>query len=130
MAKVLYKKEIFPDLILSSTAVRAYELAKILAKVFDYKSKHIITERELYLASPDEMLKVVRHIDDNHNTVFLVSHNPGITLFANELCECNIDNIPTTGIVSIKFDTDSWKQVGYGKGQFVFFDYPRNHYQE
>lgn len=130
MANVLYKKNIFPDLILSSTAVRAFELAKILAKVFDYKSKHIISERDLYLAAPDEMLKVVRQIDDKNKTVFLVSHNPGITSFANELCGCGIDNIPTTGVVSIKFDISSWKQTEYGKGQFEFFDYPRNHYQE
>jgi len=130
MAKILRKKKIFPDLIYSSTAVRAFELAKILADNLDYKIKHIISDRDLYLAYSDEMLKVVRNTDDKYNNVFLVSHNPGITDFANKLCGADIDNIPTTGIVQIEFHSKSWKDVSYGKGKLMFFDFPRNHYDE
>lgn len=130
MANVLLEKNIIPDLIMSSTAVRAFEFAKVIAKVTGFKPKNIFRERDLYLASPEDMLKIVRQTGVENNIVFLVAHNPGITDFANMLANCSIDNIPTSGIVSIKFDVDSWKNVSFGKGQFEFFDYPRNYYKE
>lgn len=128
MAKVLSKLKIYPDLILSSTAVRAYEFAKILADEFGIKEKKIITTRDLYLADENEMLKTVREIDDKYKIVFLVSHNPGITYFANSLCNCNIDNIPTSGVVGIKFDVSGWKEIKNGKGEFEIFEYPKKYY--
>lgn len=128
MAKVLSDKIVYPDLIISSTAVRAFEFALILAKHFDYKKKNIFSTKDLYLADADEMLRVAREIGDEYKSVFLVSHNPGITYFANSLCSCNIDNIPTSGIAAVKFDMDKWKDVAFGKGEFDFFEYPRKYY--
>ncbi|MEO6695849.1 MAG: histidine phosphatase family protein [Ignavibacteria bacterium] len=126
MALNLRKKNIFPDIILSSTAVRALEYAKILAKELNYKKKDIETSGELYLADESDMLKAVRNICNNNETAFLVGHNPGITDLANSLCNYNTDNIPTSGVFGVRFDLDSWKDADYGKGEFLMFEYPKN----
>jgi phosphohistidine phosphatase len=55
----------------------------------------------------------------------LFGHNPGFTYFANLLCDINIYNIPTAGIVAIDFQVDRWQDTEMGMGDLVFFDYPK-----
>ena len=54
----------------------------------------------------------------------LIGHNPGLTDLANDL-GCDIDNIPTCGIVEMEFDTDSWAHVDDVDPACVDFDYPK-----
>lgn len=129
MAKVVEKKGIKPDLIISSTAVRAFEYAKILAEELNYKKKNIISTKELYMADESEMLDIIRRTENSIETVFMVGHNPGITEFANSLCNYNLDNLPTSGIFGINFNTDKWKEIDFGKGKFASFDYPKKFIQ-
>jgi phosphohistidine phosphatase len=128
MAKVLKRNEINPDLIISSTAARALEFAKVIADELDYKKKKIKETKELYMADEKEMLEIIRSVDDSMSIVFMVSHNPYITEFANSLCNYNLDNIPTSGIFCVEFDTKKWKEIDFGKGKFVSFDYPKKYY--
>ena len=128
MAKVLKKKGISPDLILTSSAKRAYEFALTVAEELGYKKKNIVATKDIYMADEKEMLDVIRDIDNSVETAFMFGHNPGITYFANSLCNYNLDNIPTSGVFCIEFDTDKWKNIDYGKGKFVSFDYPKKYY--
>ncbi len=129
MAKVLNKKGVAPDIIYSSTAVRALEFAKIIAEELGYKKKNIAASKDIYMAGENEMLNIIKQTDDKDETVFLVGHNPDITQFANSLCNNNnIDNIPTSGIFCIEFEADSWQEIDYGKGKFKSFDYPKKYY--
>ncbi len=127
MVKILKKKGIEPDLILSSTATRALDFARIITDKLNYKKKNLISTRDLYLAGESEMLKIIQGIDDVRETVFLIAHNPGVTNLANSLCDYKLDNIPTSGIFCIEFEVDSWKNVDYGKGIFSSFDFPKNY---
>jgi phosphohistidine phosphatase len=129
MAKVLKEEGVKPDIILSSTAVRALEFSKILADELNYKKKKIAASRDIYMASERDLLKILREVDDSNKVVFLVGHNPDLTNYANSLCNYNIDNIPTSGVFRIDFDTDKWKDIDFGKGEFVSFDYPKKHMQ-
>lgn len=129
MAKILKKLGVKPDLILSSTAVRAYEFAKILADELGYKKKNIEATRDIYMANEDELLGIIKNTSDSNEIIFLIGHNPDLTYLANRLCNYDLDNIPTSGIFGIQFNTDKWKEVDYGKGTFKSFDYPKKHYQ-
>lgn len=128
MAKILRKQGVKPDLIISSTAVRAYEFAKILSDELDYKKKKIIATKDLYMADESEMLEIVKQIDDLNVVVFLIGHNPGLTYFANALCNYDLDNIPTSGIFCVEFNTDKWSEIDFGNGVFKSFDYPKKYY--
>lgn len=125
MAKVLRKKGIKPDLIISSTALRALDFAKIIAEELDYSRKKIIATKDLYMADERKMLEILRSADDSLNTVFIIGHNPYITEFANSLCNHNLDNIPTSGIFCIEFHVKKWNEINPGTGKFVSFDYPK-----
>jgi phosphohistidine phosphatase len=53
----------------------------------------------------------------------LVGHNPALTNFANRLLKVPIENLPTSGVVSISFDTDQWQNIALAgrKTNFVLF---------
>jgi len=127
MGKRLKEKEIRPDLLLSSPAKRALSTAKRIAEVLNYPKKNIKTDHQLYHASEDKMLAVINDINDKHDTVFLFGHNPGLTDFVNTIMETevNIENVPTCGVIAVKFRVNSWKDVSWATGKLIFFDYPK-----
>lgn len=127
MGKVLKKKKVKPDLIVSSPAVRAYKTAVAMAKELDYPKDKIIPEPLIYEASVRTLLKVVCAFPDTCSTIFLFGHNPGLTDFANYLTGARIANVPTTGMVEINFPVDTWKMVSSDLGELMNFDFPKNY---
>jgi len=56
MGKRLAKRDVRPELILSSPAMRALTTAEMIAKKLDYKLKEIVVDDRLYPGDADEML--------------------------------------------------------------------------
>ena len=130
MAEVLKERNVIPDLILSSTAVRAIKFAKMIAKKLDYDKNKIFSSRDFYLASVSELVNEFQSLDSKYNSVFFVGHNPEITSLANYLCDEKTGNIPTSGIFAVKFDINLWDELDKDKGKFNFFIYPKMFYNK
>jgi phosphohistidine phosphatase len=122
MASVLQNMQMNIDKIISSPAQRAMSTAKAFAP-----EESIIVDQRLYLESKTKLLNVLNELDNNLQCVALVSHNPDLTDFANFLANDNIKNIPTSGIVGIQFDCNSWGEIEKGKGQRLFFEVPKKY---
>lgn len=114
-----------PDLIISSPAKRALKTARQLAKKMGYPKENIVIEDDMYGASPELLLELVRRFDNSNDMVIMVGHNPETTSFANLLGGLDIYNVPTCGIVALAFDIGTWKDVNRKNGRLIFFDYPR-----
>lgn len=125
MGARLVDNDIKPDIMISSPAKRAKSTAKKIAKVIQYPKKDIVIEDQLYHSGEQSMLSLIQSQKNEIDKVMLFGHNPGLTDFANDLCGINIYNIPTTGIVGIKFNVDRWEKVDYKTGELLFFDYPK-----
>ncbi len=130
MAKRLKEREITPNLLLSSPAVRAIETCRHIAKVLEYPFEKIKTDPRIYHADEDTLLQIVKELKDHDHCVVLFGHNPGLTLFANLLLKEDIDNIPTCGIVSASLNVPSWSKVKFGCGRLDFYDYPKRNLRE
>lgn len=124
MAERLIKRGFKIDLMVSSPAKRAKSTAKYFAEA--YNIDHIQFEESIYEANTNALLKVVNGLNNGADHVIMFGHNPGFTDFANALCDADIYNIPTAGMVLISFPFDSWQMVSKGTGEMVFFDYPKN----
>lgn len=124
MAERLINRGLKIGQIVSSPAKRAKSTAKYFADA--YNIDHIQFEESIYEANTSALLKVVNGLDDDAENVVMFGHNPGFTDFANELCNADIYNIPTAGMVLISFPFDSWRMVSKGTGELIFFDYPKN----
>ena len=109
----------------SSPARRAWDTARYVAEQLELTGNRLTPIPELYHAEPDTLLKVVRSQPDAAATVILFGHNPGLTAFATQLCNRDFVNIPTAGIVGIRFATAHWAEVTHGAGEELFFEYPK-----
>lgn len=125
MAMRLKKKGIFPDLILSSTALRAAETAKITAEILDFPVGKITWEKDLFHATPNQILKILRIQNDSVNTIFVFGHNPGFTDLISYLGG-NLDNLPTSGQFGIKVNAEHWADLKPETAEVWFFDFPKN----
>ena len=56
----------------------------------------------------------------------IFGHNPTFTNFANKFVKNQIDNIPTSGVVILKFNTDNWSNINGNNLINEIFDYPKN----
>lgn len=130
MGKKLKERGLKPHVILSSTAKRAKRTAQIIAEKLDFPSERITFLSNIYDADEADLLRIIQQQPKTAQTVLLFGHNPEFTWLSNELTKHYIDNIPTTGIVRIDFAVENWKEVAYGKGALVFFDYPKNYLDE
>lgn len=86
------------DLIVTSTAKRAYTTAKYFKDVFELGDDNFWKESELYHASPETLVGILRQVPDEFENVAVFAHNPGMTMLANNLSPENIDNVPTCGV--------------------------------
>ncbi len=111
MGERLAKQDVKPDLILSSTALRAFATAEIIAKKLDYKVKDIVVDERLYAAAPDDLLEVIHELGDKPQRVMLFGHNPELTELAHRLSS-KITDMPTCAVAEFSFDTKSWSNVG------------------
>jgi len=127
MGKRLKELALHPDQLISSPAERALSTCLIISGKIGYRMTDIHTDQRLYHASDDQLLTVVHGLNDANDEIMLFGHNPGLTDFANHLSpELVTDNIPTCGIVALKFPVDKWNEVGWEKGEVLFFDFPKN----
>lgn len=127
MGDRLAKRELLPDMILSSPAERAKHTASIIAPYVKLPATRITLADELYMANPDIFLSLVQLCDDNVDTLMMVSHNPGITQFASTLTDAAIEHMPTAAIFICRFDVKAWHAVTPGAGQYVAFEYPKKY---
>jgi phosphohistidine phosphatase len=125
MAKRLSDKKIRIDALVSSPAKRAKQTSKHFAKEFDLKKKNIVLEPTLYEAGEENFYKVVENLKNKWDCVVIVSHNPGITSFADSLTETKSDDMPTCSVFAVKIDTDKWNNFKTARKEFWFFDYPK-----
>jgi len=121
----LLKHNIKIDLIVSSPAVRALATAEIFARVLNYPRENLRLERKLYYGDSEAFYQHFLDVPSHVNSMMLVGHNPAITNFANQFLEKKIDYLPTSGVVSISFQTDRWEKVGVAKRKINFVIYPR-----
>jgi len=128
MARRLRSRRLKPDMILSSPAVRALTTATVMARELKVPAALVQQDERLYLASPADLLAVVRELGGEAKHVMVFGHNRGITEWANELSEGDqIDNLPTCGVFTAQFDVSSWGDLVGHSGQDAEFDYPKNH---
>lgn len=128
MARRLRSRRLKPERILSSPAVRAITTAAVMARELKVPAAHVLQDERLYLASPADLLAVIRELGGDAQHLMVFGHNPGITEFANRLSAGDhIDNLPTCGVFTAQFTIDSWPELDWHSGQAAEFDYPKNH---
>src|SRR5260370_1287856 len=124
MGKRLAKRDVKPNLILSSPARRALTTAEIIAKKLDYKRKDIVVEDRLYSGAVHDLLNVIQKLSDKLERVMLFGHNPELIELAHRLSS-EITHMPTCAIAEFMFSAKSWSNIGKAKLAKLPLDYQR-----
>jgi len=125
MAKMLRKKEVRPEAIFSSPALRAMTTATFFKNELVVAAKDFFLRDELYEVSAGEVVRFITRLPEDLNTVLLFGHNPAFTSVANIFSENYIANIPTCGIVHIAAEVQTWSGFEPAKASVSGFFYPK-----
>jgi phosphohistidine phosphatase len=117
LAKELKEDKFQPDLIISSSAKRAFQTAKILARVLGITESAIVEKEIIYESNTSTLLKVINAIDDKYERVIITGHNPTFEYMIEYLSNQEIaGGLSTSGAAHISFDIDTWAMVTEGLG--------------
>ena len=112
------------DLIISSSAVRAEQTASLAIEGMKRENAKILLEDVLYEASVRQFLDYINNIEDVYHHVLIVGHNPVISYLGEYLTKADVGQMTAGGVSIIKFESDSWKNVGEATGQLVRYVSP------
>lgn len=117
------KQNISPELVLCSPAKRAKDTWKRMKKeqmAFGKKK----FEASLYLASPSELLDLIKKVPAKVSSLMLIGHNPGMHELILQLVNTNalqpeqaqsfqqiVYKFPTTGFAHLQFNVSDWVDV-------------------
>ena len=110
-----------PQKMISSDAVRALSTAKYFKKAFKVADEDFSTNHSLYDFSGQNVMEVIKNLDNSQDCVMVVGHNHAFTSIVNMLGNQYIDNLPTCGFVIIEFDVDAWSKISTGKTATMVF---------
>ncbi len=113
----ILKKSGVPDLILTSSAKRAYETATNAAQSLGYPIEEIEAAQSLYFASTRWIMDVVSKLPEEVDYCLFVGHNPGLTDLINTL-GVRLDNLPTASAVCFEYHIDRWKDIYNKRANF------------
>ncbi|TKC65500.1 histidine phosphatase family protein [Pedobacter hiemivivus] len=126
MAARLLQKNLVPQQLVSSPALRAITTAKHFAQAWKKSTEQIKEDPSIYEANVKTLLKVINNFKNKHDYIAVFGHNPGFTDLVNYLSDADIYNIPTCGTVLIEFEVDDWALVSHHTGKLLQFDYPKS----
>lgn len=109
VGEYLRDRDLVPDCVLSSTAQRAKETARRLTEACGFAGE-LDLRRELYLAVPDNFVRVLRSLTDAPRCVAVVAHNPGLEQFVAQLTGEH-PTMPTSAVAEIQLDLDDWSTL-------------------
>ena len=115
VGEYLLDNHIIPELVLCSGATRAAATCDIIFDKLENKPNISISD-ELYAATVNELLNVIKVTSLKVNSLMVIGHNPGITALLTELKHIEygqfyakaLDTTITCKLVSIMVSSNTW----------------------
>lgn len=109
MGEILQENELTPQLILSSSAVRARQTAELVAEHCGY-TQPIEFVDEFYMAESPVFFQFLQKLDDVLERVLLIGHNPGLEAFLQNL-DGRVEELPTGALAYLNLPIAHWSEL-------------------
>lgn len=121
VGRLLTAMEQEPDLVVSSSALRARTTAELAAQSGAWKASIKVTE-ELYGAGVEQAIELIRQTDATLQRVLFVGHEPTWSSLVQFVTGGSVRMSTAT---AVGIDIGNWSQCGRGSGQIMFVVPPR-----
>lgn len=132
MGELMRERELVPDVVLVSPAVRTRETLARAQEGFG-GSFDAVEERAIYLAETETLIGLIRGAPAKVARLLVIGHNPGMHELALSLTNGPAalrDEVahkyPTAALAEISFDVEDWPDVSPGSGRLRSFVKPRD----
>jgi phosphohistidine phosphatase len=109
VGKLILDQSLTPDLIISSTARRAQETARLVGEACGYDGE-VELRQELYLSDTACYLDILQSLPDKVNCVMVVGHNPDLEELLALLTDYD-DSFPTAALAQVELPITSWHEL-------------------
>lgn len=114
MGELMKKQGFFPDVIVSSPAVRAKQTAELVRETAQFEPQ-IRFDEQIYEASVGTLVSVLSEIEDSNDFVLLVGHNPGTESLIYYITG-EIAPMPTASLGVVELYIETWSEMAGGCG--------------
>jgi len=125
MGKFLADKNQVPELVISSTAVRAKTTVELAIDSAKWTSR-LVLERGIYGGSPDFLIELIHSQDDVYNSICLVGHEPNFSFFISRASNQDYIHFTTANMAKINFDVNMWSKLQFGNGILEWHQKPKD----
>ncbi|ADB38461.1 SixA phosphatase family protein [Spirosoma linguale] len=125
IGRYLHEKAIVPDVLISSTAPRAKDTAKVIAEQIGFDPATIQLNNLLFDGGPKAYLAAINALPDDLESAMIVGHNPDVSYLAEFLTHQSIGSMSKGAVVAVTFDDVNWAEVSGRTGSVAFQIAPR-----
>lgn len=111
IAKVIEANDLYPHLILSSSATRAVETVEVLVDALGFENE-IIYSDALYMGEPSDFIEALKTLDSDIEKVMIVAHNPGLEAYL-QIIDGEIEAMPTAALGYLVLSLDDWSEISF-----------------
>lgn len=126
MGSLLAVNQEVPDIILSSSAVRAQETTKDFVKALGHIVP-VVYDETLYMTSVDHTVNLLKNLDEENESVMIIGHNPTWeNLIGHLVAPDNLQiYLPTCGVVCLDADIEEWSELDIQTASLKWFLVPK-----
>ncbi len=125
MANLLKEKEIKPDVMLSSPALRAFSTCRIMSDIIGYEKSEILIDAKLYFGNIADIIALLQSQSPDITSLCIFGHNPTFSNLAVTLSPEFGGEMPTCSIVALQFDIARWGLLEPASAKLLWFEYPK-----
>jgi phosphohistidine phosphatase len=129
LGNIIKEKKIFPDLIVSSNAIRAFTTAQLVAERIGYDISRILINDDVYEASTRILLGIINQLKNDLSIVMMVGHNPAISYLAEYVSNAEIGDFSPASVACFDLLVDDWAAVSANTCELTFFETPASNNQ-
>ena len=133
MGAELKRLGIAPDIVLCSPARRTRQTLELALPDFEPAGGQVRSDHDLYLASAEGLMAILRGIPEQASTALVIGHNPAMHNLALALAGSGsaddltalADNFPTCALAVLTFDEPTWRGIDVRRGTLTHLITPR-----
>ena len=124
MGRYLSNIDQVPELIISSTALRALNTAEIAINAGKWSSK-LVLEKQIYESNVETLISIISKQSNEYNSICLVGHEPTFSSFIERCNNSTWSRFPTASMAQINFNINSWYDIDLKFGSLVWLIRPK-----